>query len=203
MFPLVMFLSSLSDILLHDLRLQYSHRNYLLSILPINSSYPSEAAGPVLNLMSKTILIVDDSLYMRTLIKDAVQEAGYQVVGEAANGESAIDQAMELNPDLITLDNILPDMIGTDILRVIKGEESLQSKVIMISAVGQESVIQEGMSIGAEDYFKLICERKPCSAISSLTEMPDLPAFNADSTSAALLPIEDTIPSPVITTRRM
>lgn len=103
--------------------------------------------------MSKTVLIVDDSMYMRTMIKDALEEAGYQVVGEAANGESAIDQAMELNPDLITLDNILPDMIGTDILRVIKGEESLQSKVIMISAVGQESVIQEGMSIGAEDYI--------------------------------------------------
>jgi two-component system chemotaxis response regulator CheY len=103
--------------------------------------------------MSKTVLIVDDSLYMRTIIKDALTGAGYQVVGEAANGESAIDQAMDLNPDLITLDNILPDMIGTDILRVIKGEEKLKSKVIMISAVGQESVIQEGMSIGAEAYI--------------------------------------------------
>ena len=103
--------------------------------------------------MGKTVLVVDDSMYMRTLIKDALLEAGYDVVGEAANGESAIDQAMELNPDLITLDNILPDMIGTDILRVVKGEESLKAKVIMISAVGQESVIQEGMSIGAEDYI--------------------------------------------------
>jgi two-component system chemotaxis response regulator CheY len=103
--------------------------------------------------MKKTVLVVDDSMYMRTLIKDALIDAGYDVIGEAANGESAIDQAMALNPDLITLDNILPDMIGTDILRVIKGEEALKSKVIMISAVGQESVIQEGMEIGAEDYI--------------------------------------------------
>ncbi len=103
--------------------------------------------------MNKSVLVVDDSLYMRTLIKDALEGAGYHIVGEAANGESAIDQAMELNPDLITLDNILPDMIGTDILKVIMGEESLASKVIMISAVGQESVIQEGMTIGAEDYI--------------------------------------------------
>lgn len=103
--------------------------------------------------MGKTVLVVDDSMYMRTLIKDALANAGYEIIGEAANGESAIDQAMELNPDLITLDNILPDMIGTDILRVIKGEEALTSKVIMISAVGQESVIQEGMTIGAEDYI--------------------------------------------------
>lgn len=103
--------------------------------------------------MKKTVLIVDDSMYMRTLIKDALEEAGYDIVGEAANGESAIDQAMELNPDLITLDNILPDMIGIDILKVIKGEEALKSKVIMISAVGQDSVVQEGLSIGAEDYI--------------------------------------------------
>ncbi len=103
--------------------------------------------------MSRTVLVVDDSMYMRTLIKDALSEAGYNVIGEAENGESAIDQAMELNPDLITLDNILPDMIGTDILKVVKQEENLSSKVIMISAVGQESVIQEGMTIGAEAYI--------------------------------------------------
>ena len=103
--------------------------------------------------MGKSVLVIDDSMYMRTLIKDALEEAGYNIIGQAANGESAIDQAMELNPDLITLDNILPDMIGTDILRVIKGEESLTSKVIMISAVGQESVIQEAMSLGAEHYI--------------------------------------------------
>lgn len=44
-------------------------------------------------------------------------------------------------------------MIGTDILRVVKQEEGLSAKVIMISAVGQESVIQEGMGLGAEAYI--------------------------------------------------
>jgi len=92
--------------------------------------------------MSKRVLIVDDSLYMRTIIKDALTNAGYEVVGLAANGESAIDMAFDLEPDLITLDNILPDMIGTDILRVFK-DEGLLSKVIMISAVGQQSVVDE------------------------------------------------------------
>lgn len=103
--------------------------------------------------MKRTVLIVDDSKYMRTLIKDALSEGDYEIVGEAENGESAIDQAMELNPDLITLDNILPDMIGIDILKVIKEEENLTSKVVMISAVGQESVVNEGLSIGASDYI--------------------------------------------------
>lgn len=101
----------------------------------------------------KRILIVDDSMYMRTLINDALTNAGYEVVGQAANGESAIDMAMELEPDLITLDNILPDMIGIDILRVLKQEEKIASKIVMISAVGQESVVQEGMSLGASDYI--------------------------------------------------
>jgi two-component system chemotaxis response regulator CheY len=102
--------------------------------------------------MSKSVLIVDDSLYMRTLIKDALEHGGYSVVGQAANGEEAIDLAFELQPDLITLDNILPDMIGTDILKVYM-EEGLKSKVVMISAVGQESVVNEGLRLGAKAYI--------------------------------------------------
>jgi two-component system chemotaxis response regulator CheY len=102
--------------------------------------------------MAKSVLIVDDSLYMRTLIKDALEGGGYNVVGQAANGEEAIDLAFELQPDLITLDNILPDMIGTDILKVYS-EEGLKSKVVMISAVGQESVVNEGLRLGARAYI--------------------------------------------------
>ena len=103
--------------------------------------------------MSKRVLIVDDSLYMRTMIHEALKNAGYEIIGQAGNGETAIDMALDLKPDLITLDNILPDMIGTDILKVLKQDEGIASKVIMISAVGQESVIQEGMSLGASDYI--------------------------------------------------
>jgi two-component system, chemotaxis family, chemotaxis protein CheY len=101
----------------------------------------------------KSVLIVDDSMYMRSLISDALTKAGYSVVGQAANGEQAIDMAMMHKPDLITLDNILPDMIGTDILRVLKQDEKLESKIVMISAVGQESVVQEGMQLGASKYI--------------------------------------------------
>jgi two-component system, chemotaxis family, chemotaxis protein CheY len=102
--------------------------------------------------MGKNVLIVDDSLYMRTVIKESLEGAGYHVVGEASNGEEAIDLAFDLQPDIITLDNILPDMIGTDILKVYT-QEGLLSKVIMVSAVGQESVIQEGLSLGAKAYI--------------------------------------------------
>ncbi len=103
--------------------------------------------------MNNRVLVVDDSLYMRARIKDTLKNAGFEIVGEAENGEKAIDLAMTLKPDIITLDNILPDMIGIDILRVLKSEELLDVRIIMISAVGQESVIQEGLAIGAEDYI--------------------------------------------------
>ncbi|MBV6646287.1 MAG: response regulator [Cyclobacteriaceae bacterium] len=102
--------------------------------------------------MSKKVLIVDDSIYMRSLIKAALEEDGYEVIGEAPNGESAIDLALELQPDLITLDNILPDMMGFEILKTIK-DEGVDSKIIMVSAVGQQTVVNKGMELGAEEYI--------------------------------------------------
>lgn len=102
--------------------------------------------------MGKKVLIVDDSLYMRSLVKDALLSAGYEIVGMAADGKSAIDMALDLQPDLITLDNILPDMLGIDVLKVLK-EEELRSKIVMISAVGQKSAIDEGIALGACDYL--------------------------------------------------
>lgn len=102
--------------------------------------------------MAKNVLIVDDSLHMRDLIRDALEGNGYTVIGQAANGEEAIDMAIELQPDVITLDNILPDMIGIDILKVYQ-EEGLKSKVVMISAIGQETVVTEGLRLGAKAYI--------------------------------------------------
>ena len=100
----------------------------------------------------KKVLIVDDSLYMRTIVKDALSSAGYDVVGQTGTGEQAIDLALELQPDYITLDNILPDMLGLDVLRVLR-EEGLQTKILMLSAVGQQSVIDEATKLGVNGYL--------------------------------------------------
>ena len=102
--------------------------------------------------MSKKVLIVDDSIYMRTLISDALTGAGYEVVGQAANGHDAIELSKSLLPDLITLDNILPDAMGLDLLPQIK-DFSNTSKILMISAVGQQTVINRGKTLGADDYI--------------------------------------------------
>lgn len=99
----------------------------------------------------KTVFVIDDSGYMRSLIKNTLEKAGYQIVGEAGSGELAIDLCIGLRPDLITLDNILPDMHGLDILKAIR-DEGVDSKVIMVSALGQASIVEEAIQLGALDY---------------------------------------------------
>ena len=98
------------------------------------------------------ILVVDDSTYIRSTIKATLEDHGYDVVGVASNGESAIDMAMELNPDVITLDNILPDMTGIDVLKTLKKSHH-KADIIMISAVGQQSAVQDAISNGAVHYL--------------------------------------------------
>ena len=99
----------------------------------------------------KTVLVVDDSVYMRSMIKIALKKAGYEILGEAGSGEDAIDLAIELRPDLITLDNILPDMHGLDILKSIR-EDGVASKVMMVSALGQSAMVEEARKSGVNHY---------------------------------------------------
>lgn len=99
----------------------------------------------------KTVIIIDDSGYMRHMIRKTLEKAGYDVIGEAGNGETAIDLCIGLNPDLITLDNILPDMHGLDILQTIR-EDGIESKVVMVSALGQASIVDEARALGASNY---------------------------------------------------
>jgi two-component system chemotaxis response regulator CheY len=101
----------------------------------------------------KTVLIIDDSMYMRTLISTALKGTGeYEVIGQAGTGSDGVELALEEEPDIITLDNILPDMIGLDIIKELRAE-GLESKIIMISAVGQDDVMAEAKANGANDYL--------------------------------------------------
>ena len=102
--------------------------------------------------MSKKVLVVDDSYYMRTILKNMISDAGYNVVDEAANGQDAIKMATKEEPDLITLDLILPDNSGLDVLKKIK-EAHPDIHIIVVSAVGQESIVQQAVDIGADAYI--------------------------------------------------
>lgn len=117
--------------------------------------------------MKKRILIVDDSFYMRTMLKNMLTDAGYEVVGEAPNGQTALQLAKETNPDLITLDVILPDNTGLDVLKGIKKDQP-DMKVIIVSAVGQEVIVNEAKENGALDYIvKPFSEEKVLEKVSN------------------------------------
>ena len=98
------------------------------------------------------IIVVDDSFYMRTMLKHILVDAGHTVIAEAPNAESAIRLIREKSPDIVTLDVILPDNTGLDVLKAIKGLEPAP-KVIMVSAVGQNLIVDEAISLGAIDYI--------------------------------------------------
>lgn len=114
------------------------------------------------------ILVVDDSFYMRTMLKHILVDAGHNVVGEAPNAEVAIKLMRETMPDLVTLDVILPDNTGLDVLKVIM-QERPETKVIMVSAVGQNVIVDEAITLGARDYIvKPFSEEKVLAALEKI-----------------------------------
>lgn len=118
----------------------------------------------------KRILIVDDSFYMRTMLKNMLTDAGYEVVGEAPNGQTALELAKETKPDLVTLDVILPDNTGLDVLKGIRADQP-DMKVIIVSAVGQEVIVNEAMEAGAKSYIvKPFSEEKVLEVVSKVLE---------------------------------
>ena len=102
---------------------------------------------------SKNILVVEDDLDIRELISFNLQNEGHQVF-EAKDGEAGIDKAREKLPDLILLDLMLPGIQGLDVCRVIKSnQETKETPIIMVTALGQEEDIVKGLETGADDYI--------------------------------------------------
>ena len=102
---------------------------------------------------SKNILVVEDDLDIRELISFNLQNEGHQVF-EAKDGEAGIDKAREKLPDLILLDLMLPGIQGLDVCRVIKSDqETKETPIIMVTALGQEEDILKGLETGADDYI--------------------------------------------------
>lgn len=118
--------------------------------------------------MKHRVLVVDDSFYMRTMLKNMLTDAGYNIVGEASDGETAVRMAQETNPDLVTLDLILPDNTGLDVLKGIR-KDNPNMKVIIVSAVGQEAIVNEAIQSGARAYIvKPFAEEKVLEIVSSV-----------------------------------
>jgi len=101
--------------------------------------------------MSKRVLIVDDAVFMRNVIKDIFTAAGFKVIGEASNGLEAVERYQELKPDLITMDIVMPFRSGIEATREIIKQDP-NAVVLMCSALGQESLVMEAIEAGAMDF---------------------------------------------------
>lgn len=102
--------------------------------------------------MSKTLLVTDDALIIREMIKDAALEAGWTIVGEACNGKEAIELHAELKPDLMTLDLVMPEYGGLYALEGIL-KHTPDAKIIIVSALDQPEVFNEAFQKGASDFI--------------------------------------------------
>jgi len=99
-----------------------------------------------------TVLIVDDAAFMRISIKNMLTKNGYEVVGEAENGAVAVQMYQDLSPDIVTMDITMPEMTGLDALKEITKIDP-QSKVVMVSAMGQEAMVRDAIVSGAKGFI--------------------------------------------------
>jgi two-component system chemotaxis response regulator CheY len=103
--------------------------------------------------MSRTVMIVDDSLFMRKIMSGILTEKGYTVTGEAASGIEAMRNLHSSHPDIILLDIILPDSNGLDLLASIISS-CPDSQVVVCSSIGQQLVIQKALDLGAKAFIQ-------------------------------------------------
>ncbi len=101
------------------------------------------------------IMIVDDSKFTRKMLSDILTEKGHQIVGEAENAEEAVELYERLKPDLVTLDIIMPEVEGTDAISALKAmiRANPKAKVVIVSAMGQQEVVEECIQAGAKDFI--------------------------------------------------
>lgn len=98
------------------------------------------------------ILVVDDALFMRTMLRGILEKEGHTVLGEAANGVEAVNQYRALQPELVLMDITMPELSGIEAVKAIKILDE-GAKVIMCSAMGQQSMVLEAIQAGAKDFI--------------------------------------------------
>jgi two-component system, chemotaxis family, chemotaxis protein CheY len=107
----------------------------------------------------KRLLVVDDALFMRKLIRGVAAEAGWDVVGEAGDGAEAITLYQEHHPDLVTMDLVMPVMGGLEALRQIRALDP-QAKVVVVTALDQKQALMDSIRDGAIDFIVKPFERQ-------------------------------------------
>jgi two-component system, chemotaxis family, chemotaxis protein CheY len=101
---------------------------------------------------AKRVLIVDDAVVMRMMIKGILSKNGYEVVGEAQNGLEAVEKYKALSPDLVTMDMVMPEMDGITAVREIVASDP-GAKIIMCTSMGQQALVVEAIQAGAKSFI--------------------------------------------------
>lgn len=100
----------------------------------------------------KRVLIVDDAAFMRLALRTMLEKNGFEIAGEATDGLDAVNKYTMLNPEIVTMDITMPKMDGVEALTEIKKRDP-KAKVIMISALGQESWVKRAIILGAKGFI--------------------------------------------------
>ena len=114
------------------------------------------------------VLVADDASFMRQMIRDIIDPEGYEVVGEAADGVEVVEKYKELHPDIVMMDIVMPKRSGIDAVKIIV-EMSPQAKIVMCSALGQETLVMEAIQAGAADF--IVKPFKPEAVVSTLKKV--------------------------------
>jgi two-component system chemotaxis response regulator CheY len=102
--------------------------------------------------MAKRVLIVDDAVFMRDMIRDIFSGGAFEIVGEAVHGVEAVEKYKELRPDLVTMDIVMPFKSGIEATKEILALDD-KACIVMCSALGQESLVMEAIEAGAADFI--------------------------------------------------
>ena len=102
--------------------------------------------------VSLRVLVVDDLAFMRDAIREILVQNGFEVIGEAENGEVAIRRYIESDPDVVLMDITMPVMDGLSALREIRRRDP-EATVVMCSALGQQQYIIRAIHLGARDFI--------------------------------------------------
>ena len=97
----------------------------------------------------RRVLVVDDAVVMRMMIKDILSKNGFEIAGEAQNGADAVEKYKSLRPDVVTMDMVMPGMDGVSAVKQIIADDP-NAKIIMCTSMGQDALLKEAMDAGAK-----------------------------------------------------
>ncbi|MCM3130995.1 MULTISPECIES: response regulator [unclassified Paenibacillus] len=97
------------------------------------------------------VLVTDDAVFMRMIVKEILIKGGHEVIAEASNGVEAVAQYHLHKPDIVTMDITMPEMDGIQAVKEIK-KSFPEAKIIMCSAMGQQAMVIKAIQSGANDF---------------------------------------------------